>query len=266
MSARGGLLLIHGFTGHPRSWDPVLAALPGEQRRAARTLALPGHGQADEHAWAAGAAGFDQVVEAASSWLGPRAAGLHLCGYSMGARLGLALLLRRPGAFARATLIGVHPGLSSADERAARQEADAVWQTMLDQRGLDAFLDAWEAQPLFATQAHAPAAEQARQRELRHLHTAVGLAHALRVIGLGEMPDLRPRLGELSVPVDLVAGELDPRFAALAAGLAPGLPRGRHLTLPACGHNPLVERPAELAHILADEPTLQSNHTLEANP
>jgi 2-succinyl-6-hydroxy-2,4-cyclohexadiene-1-carboxylate synthase len=266
MSARGGLLLIHGFTGHPCSWDPVLAALPRERRQAARTLVLPGHGQPEEHAWTAGAAGFDQVVEAASSWLGPHASGLHLCGYSMGARLGLALLVRRPEAFARATLIGVHPGLSSADERAARQKADAAWQTMLEQRGLDGFLQAWEAQPLFATQVQAPAAEQARQRTLRRLHSARGLAHALRVIGLGEMPDLRPRLGALSLPVDLVAGQLDHRFAALAAELAPGLPRGRHLTLPACGHNPLVERPAELARLLADEPIEQSEHTVEATP
>ena len=71
-----------------------------------------------------------------------------------------------PVASPRAVLISVNPGIDDA-ERPARRAHDAAWARLLRERGLDAFLDAWEAQPLFATQARVRADLRAARRARR---------------------------------------------------------------------------------------------------
>jgi naphthoate synthase len=52
--------------------------------------------------------------------------------------------------------------------------------------------------------------------------------------------------------VALDTGELDVKFRAMAGELAALLPRARQVVLPGCGHNPVLERPAAVAHLLTD--------------
>ena len=71
----------------------------------------------------AGALRFEQEVDRiARGIVDAGLCGSYLCGYSLGARVALGLLARHAHRFAGATLIGVHPGLSSPDERAAERE------------------------------------------------------------------------------------------------------------------------------------------------
>ncbi|MCA9609695.1 MAG: alpha/beta fold hydrolase [Myxococcales bacterium] len=221
-------VLLHGFTGAPASWDAVAAKLPG------RVLApaLPGHGARPQPL-----EGWSAEIARLATWLeGEGVRGAHLVGYSMGGRLGWHLL-DRDDLFARATLIGAHPGLDDAAARAERRAADARWVALLETEGLDAFLAAWEALPLWDTQRRLPAHLADRQRALRHSHTARGLAEALSALGLAEMP-ARPRA---RVPVKLVVGALDAKHRAIAEGLdAP-------LALVAdTGHNVVLEAPSAL--------------------
>src|SRR6185369_6950562 len=74
-------------------------------------------------------------------------------GYSLGARVALGLVATRRAA--RAILVSVNPGLAEA-ERPARRASDAAWARMARARGIDDFVDAWEAQPLFETQQRVP--------------------------------------------------------------------------------------------------------------
>lgn len=251
---RGGegraLVFLHGFTGAPASWQPVIHALP--EATAAAGLALPGH-----HPRVPVVPGFEANVDRMASAL--EAAGLggcHLVGYSLGARTALGLALRHPRLVGRVSLVGAHPGLHSVHERRLRVDKDRGWIDLLRHRGLDAFLDAWERQPIFATQGGLSADMLARQRRTRAAHDPEALARSLEHMGLGVMPDYGSRLVELSMPVAWIAGEQDEKFARLARAAAERLASaGRRATLalvPGSGHNVPLERPIELAALLSD--------------
>lgn len=247
--ARSPLVLLHGFTGAPPSWERVVATL--STPRAAAALALPGH-----HPAAPVAAGFDANVDwVADQLTRARLDGCHLVGYSLGARTALGLALRHPRIPARLTLIGVHPGLDAAAERARRVDSDRGWIELLRTRGMRAFVDAWERIPLFATQEQqAPVAARARQRNIRLGHDPEGLARSLEHMGLGVMPHYGAHLADLAMPVTLVAGARDSKFAALAHTAAAHMARARVELVPGCGHNLLLEAPAAVAGLVSSAP------------
>src|SRR5690606_10540568 len=113
-------------------------------------------------------------------------------GYSMGGRLALGVALAHPQLVERLVLVGASPGIADPGERAARRAGDEALARHLLAVGLDAFLDEWLAQPLFA----GLTADEA-QRSARRTNTADGLAAALRDLGTGTQPDLWPALDDL---------------------------------------------------------------------
>lgn len=244
------LVLLHGFLGAPASWAAVRAALPAGLE--VHALGLSGHGAPVVASW-------DDEIARLDGEISRIAAGrpLHLAGYSLGGRLAIGLLATRPERYAQATLVSAAPGLFDATARAARLEADAAWAARLRDQGLDAFLDAWEAQPLFASQAALSPEARAAWRALRRGHDPAALAVGLGALSLGAMPDYRAALSRLALPVRVVAGALDPKFCALAAQLCDLLPRARPVLLPGAGHNLPLEAPRALASTLdwsPDEP------------
>ncbi len=220
---------LHGFAGDPAAWQETLAALP---RHDPRAIALPGHGGGsvlptwDECLAAiAGAVGEVELV----------------VGYSLGARaaLGLAATGRVP----RAILVGVNPGIDDA-ERAARRASDAAWARLLRERGVAAFADAWEAQPLFATQARVPPGRRAARRARRLALDPEQLARSLEVMGLAAMPDYRRAAADPRIA--LIAGAEDARYLAIARGLSADA-----TAIEGSGHDPTLEQPARLAEAIA---------------
>ena len=63
-----------------------------------------------------------------------------------------------------------------------------------------------------------------------------GLAAALRGIGTGAMAPLWDRLGELTMPAVVLAGQRDAKFRALGERLAAGLPQADLLLARGAGH------------------------------
>lgn len=174
----------------------------------------------------------------------------HVIGYSLGARLALGLALRHPERVARLTLVSGSPGLESEAERSARRAADAAWIDLLLGRGLEAFVDAWQALPLWASQSTLPAEQRAEKRYERLGHDPAGLCRSLRATGLAEMPDYWPRLAEVGVPVRVLAGALDSKFEAIAQRMAKQLPRSTLEVVPRAGHDLLLERPDLITEVI----------------
>lgn len=262
------LVLLHGFTGAPESWGEVLELLNAPDGRPADAptgiLALHAIGH-DGTPGTAGVTTFEDELDRLAGEL--RARGVedaaHLAGYSMGGRLALGLLVRHPDLFASATLIGASPGLPDrteqgpperdpAAERRARADWDETWARLLEAEGLSTFVAAWEALPMFASQGELPPDSLKRQRRIRRAHDPRGLARSLRVIGLGRMPDYRPRLGEIDVPVRLVVGERDAKFRGLASEMAALIPRAEIVVVEGAGHNVVLERPDTVARLLRE--------------
>ena len=233
------IVALHGFTGSAESWRPFGPAL-GERARV-YAVTLPGHGPRSPVA-----EGFDANVDAIAAAI--TRAGLeqcHLLGYSLGARTALGIAARHPELARRLTLIGVHAGLATDAERQARRAADAAWIEMLRRDGIDAFVDAWQRQPIFASQTEgetrADLDRLRHQRTIRAGHDPFLLARSLEHMGLGAMPYYRAHLRAITMPVRLVAGELDARFRDLARALHGELPHAELVIAPGCGHNVLLE-------------------------
>ena len=238
--------MLHGFTGSPNSYSRIVRHL-GVGRRAL-IPALTGHG--DD--WRGRAAGsFEGEVT--------RLLALHseverprlLCGYSLGARVALGLLSRAPELFDGALLIGLHPGLDSTSAREERRALDARRARLLRERGLAAFIMEWEALPLFASQRALPRNLLDEQRRHRLAHDPEGLARSLEVLGLAEMPDYRPAMASLEVPITLMTGSLDLKFSKMANELADKNVHVRTQRVDGVGHNVLIEAPSDVATALA---------------
>ncbi len=241
-------VLLHGFAGAPASWAGVAAELARHGRVWAP--ALMGHAHAP-----VGARCFeDEVDRLAAAVADAGLAGAHLGGYSLGARIGFGLLSRHPQLFSRATLIGGHPGLAADDPaRAERAAADERWAKLAESAGAAEFARQWAQQPIFATQAELPAQQQATQRAIREAHDGRALAQAMRVLSLARMPDWRPHLAGLALPVTLMVGRRDAKFHALAQEAQTRLPCSRLLVVEGAGHNTLLEASAAVVSALLED-------------
>jgi 2-succinyl-6-hydroxy-2,4-cyclohexadiene-1-carboxylate synthase len=230
----GRVVLVHGFTQTLAAWTPV-----GERlgRRQVVRVDLPGHG---------GSGGVRVGFAEAAGLLGAAGGAGTYVGYSLGGRLCLRLALDRPDLVGALVLVGASPGIADPGQRAARRAADEALARELERDGVAAFLDRWLAGPLFAT---LPAHSAGRAGRLAN--TADGLAAALRRLGTGAQEPLWDRLTGLRPPALLVAGERDPKFAAIAREMAAAIgPSARVVLVPGAGHAVHLERPAELAALI----------------
>ena len=217
-------VFVHGFTQTPASWTPILDASPN-----AHAIALP-HDD-------------DFVGTALALADGTR----HTyVGYSQGGRLCLQLALDRPEVVDRLVLVSASPGIADPDERAARRDADELLAHEIERDGVDAFLERWLAQPLFATLPR----ERAGLDERRAGNTVAHLTHQLRVLGQGAQPSNWERLGELRMPVLLIVGGLDPKYVDIAQHMAERIAHVRVEVIPDAGHACHLEQPERVAHLL----------------
>jgi 2-succinyl-6-hydroxy-2,4-cyclohexadiene-1-carboxylate synthase len=234
------LVLLHGFTQTGRSWQPIAHALAGRYRAVAPDL--PGHGDFAERR-PASFAGSDAYLRALAD-----GRPITLAGYSMGGRVALHAALLLGPLVVRLVLIGASPGIADPAERAARAADDAALADRIEAIGIEAFVREWGAQPLFAGVPRG-VAELAGEDRLRN--TVSGLAAALRGLGTGVMPSLWDRLGELTIPVDLVVGERDEKFRGIAERMEAALPDARLHVVPGAGHAVHLEAPDAVVDVLA---------------
>jgi 2-succinyl-6-hydroxy-2,4-cyclohexadiene-1-carboxylate synthase len=238
--------LLHGFTGSPNSLHDIARALAAGGDTVLAP-ALVGHAGMDDPR----VDSFETEVDRLADELHLSGPGIHLVGYSLGGRLAIGLLCRHPELFAGATLISAQPGLPSDAERAERRRADERWCEMLEQQGIAAFVRAWEALPLFATQTSLPADVQEAQRAERLSQTPAGLARSLRLSGLGNMPSYWDDLPRVTIPTSLVVGEKDPKFVAIAERMQERLPRATLTVVADAGHNVVLEKPREVLAVIS---------------
>ena len=164
-------------------------------------------------------------------------------GYSMGARTALQIAVRHPGAVDALIVEGVTAGLDDLAERAARVESDERLADRIDAEGLESFVDFWQSIALWDPQAALPAEQLAALREQRLGSNPVGLANSFRGMGTGAQDPISARLGEVDVPVLLLAGSLDEKFTNIARDLANSLPDAEFVAIEGVGHAAHLEAP-----------------------
>lgn len=239
MSERPAILFLHGFTNTGASWGRVIAALGQPYRAIAPDLR--GHGTASARrpvTLAAVLCDLDALAPPSP---------FILCGYSQGGRIALHAALRWADRLDRLVLIGASPGLDGRRERLARRAADERLAAEVERATIEAFARRWAATPVLAGIAPELAAEAHADR-LRN--TPFGLAEALRGLGTGALPSLWGRLEELTMPITVVAGERDRKFAGIARQMAARLPAATVAIVPGAGHAVHLERPDAVAALL----------------
>jgi 2-succinyl-6-hydroxy-2,4-cyclohexadiene-1-carboxylate synthase len=230
------VVLLHGFAGTARHWDRVIAELPAG-RFAPVALNLTNADPLTPD-------GVTRLVSSATA-----AEPAIVVGYSMGGRLALHAALAIPDRVVRLVLISASAGIEDPTEREARRVADAALAEEIERTSIESFISRWRAQPLFA---HDPerVAEEIAADERRC--TPAGLAAMLRGLGPGTIAPMWDRLGELTMAVDVLAGELDPAYVVHGRRIAAGAGRSSFRCVPAVGHRVALQAPHEVARALGE--------------
>ena len=146
--------------------------------------------------------------------------------------------------------MGATAGIEDADERAKRRGADEELAAWIEEAPIEAVVDRWESQPVFADQ---PPELVAAQRPGRLRHDPRALAATLRSAGQGAMEPVWERLGALDLPLLAIAGERDERYADFGpADRRARSERACAAVVPGAGHAAQLEQPAAVAALVLD--------------
>ncbi len=234
---RGRLVLVHGFTQTMRSWDPLVAVLSDTFE--VKRVDVTGHGASSEVRLS-----FTETAAAIGEAGGPAT----YVGYSMGGRLCLQLALDRPDVVQALVLVGASPGLEDAGERAQRRTADVSRADDIERTGTADFIARWLAQPLFASFTPDPGDLRARLANSPH-----GLAAALRSLGTGVQEPLWSRLPTLTMPVLVVVGGADERYARIGRQMSDIIgDNAQVVSLVGAGHAAHLEEPLSFCRLLVE--------------
>lgn len=259
------LVLLHGFTGSTRSWQPLVPHLAAHSRVYA--IDLPGHGRTvppNDPARFAFTRVIDDLAAVAREMEIDRAV---WAGYSMGGRVALAVAIEHPALVAGLILESASPGLADPDARAERRWRDAELAETIEADGIPRFVADWERLPLWASQASLAEETRLLQRGIRLSNAPRGLAGSLRGMGTGSQPSYWERLSDLEQRVLLLAGQDDTKFSKIAIEMNESLPNSHLEIVPDAGHNIHLERPQQylklVSQFMNDLPTSNTIVTRE---
>jgi 2-succinyl-6-hydroxy-2,4-cyclohexadiene-1-carboxylate synthase len=229
------IVLVHGFTQTSRCWGPEAADLARDHE--VIRVDAPGHGRS---------AGVLAGLRTGGRLIADQGGRATYLGYSMGARFCLHVALTNPELVAGLVLIGGTAGIEDPVERAARRQQDLRTGERIAAEGLTSFLDAWLDQPLFAR-----LPPERAFREERLANTVEGLRSSLDQAGTGSQDPAWHKLARLDMPVLVVAGALDDKFATLAQRMAAAIGDNASLALiPDAGHAAHLEQPEAFLQVL----------------
>lgn len=236
------IVLLHGFTGDTTTMHELSARLDGCGRRL--LIDVIGHGKSDAPDWRTYAMedAVGQIEDIAHTLDEPPV----LIGYSMGARVAVAAAASGMPLRGLVT-IGGRAGIADAEKRMLRQCTDNALADEILDRGIDWFVEYWERQPFYASQAALGDGHLEAARHQRLGNTPDALAASLRGMGVGVQEPLHHKLSSISCPTLVIHGELDVPFRVHANELADGIPGAELSIVPVAGHAAHVEAPAETA-------------------
>ena len=235
------LLALHGFTGSIQTWQSFSRAAQTDFTVVA--VDLPGHGASDspqdsrlytmERHVQALADILDRLGLERVAWLG----------YSLGGRIALSAAVALPERTTGLVLESASPGIASEEERQQRIGDDEALADWIVEVGVERFVEYWGSIPLWQSQRRLPPAIHDGLKAQRLGNNPCGLANSLRGVGTGAQPPLHDRLGEITSPALLIAGEEDGKFIGVAREMRQAIPTSRLETVAEAGHAVHLEQP-----------------------
>lgn len=228
------LCFVHGFTQTRASWQPVISHL--SHSYSCTAVDAPGHGESVN--------GCLTLTECGNEIAAVMTPGT-LIGYSMGARMALHAALQHPEKVRRLVLISGTAGIDDVEERTLRVCNDEKLAEHIRDVGLATFIDEWLGNPMFSGLDREKAQINERLR-----NTPEGLADSLRFAGTGTQDPLWDRLAELSIPVLIITGAEDKKFADLGMRLHQGIATSTLKVVNGAGHTVHLEQTEQCVEIL----------------
>ena len=243
------IVLVHGITLGVATWAPQLRALPG------RVVAVSQRGHGQSRAGAEGY-GFDRLgTDLLEVLAALEVRDAVVVGHSMGGMIVQQLAVERPVDLERhvrrLVLVATGPGpVAPVQVRALATAGTTRLLAVAERRGqapLPQSVSVWAARSAFGA-APSPA-DVTLLRQMLDAMAPAGLAGLLpHLLAF----DVRDRLGSVRLPVHAVVGTRDvltpPRTARAIASRVPG---AGLTVLRGCGHMVMLERPEELAYVVA---------------
>lgn len=233
------LLLLHGAAGSHLVWPGPLRRLPQTRVLA---LDLPGHGRSDPP----GRRAIDHYATAVTDFLAAIGSPpVVLAGHSMGAAIALTAAVDAPPALRGLVLMSAGPRMPVNDT--------LLGGVLSDFKRAAGFIVAYGF-------ADAPDALRDKVRQ--------GILSAGAMTTYGDFLacsrfDARPRLPGVNVPALVIGGAVDRMIPpAQADALAAGLSLGRRERVEGAGHFVMLERPDEVAALVARFMASLSNHSI----
>jgi 2-succinyl-6-hydroxy-2,4-cyclohexadiene-1-carboxylate synthase len=223
------VLFIPGFMQRGDAWRPVAELLP--ERYPSRLL---------DHAEHSFEGRMREIADSGAD---------VLVGYSLGGRLALRAALRSPDAYKALVLVGSTAGIEEGPMRSHRAEADEKLASWMEAMPIADIVGLWERQPLFADQSDLLVESQ---RGGRMSHDPRSLALLLRTAGQGVLEPVWHELPALEVPLLAIAGARDEGYTAAAKRMARAAPNARAAIVEDAGHAPQLQRPDEVARLIAE--------------
>ena len=247
--ARPPLILLHGITGHARTWDTLATALA--DRWHVLALDQRGHGDSEpapDGDYTVGAMADD--LEAFADALGYRR--FTLLGLSMGGRVAMGFAGAHPERVERLVIVDIAPEIHPPGMARIR--------TMIANAPESIESEEWAEETAMAANPRADVAElrhrikHALKREPDGTLTwkyARDLREMMRRGGRREPMDLWERLTHITCPTLLVRGaESDVLSPELAARVVASLRDGRLVEVPDAGHTVPGDRPAQFVEVV----------------
>ncbi len=202
------IVFLHGFLGSVNEYLKVASFLPYQTE----LLSLPNHGCSDANV------DFSNV----NSWLEEQLITLKvkecvLYGYSLGGRIALnyALNQERPKIKIRGLIIeSANIGLVDKEQKNLRLKNDKEWAQKFSSQDMQATLQEWYEQPLFAN-----LSQEDKEFLVRSKKSLSGkkMAECLVNLSLAKMPFMGEKLKQSNLPIKYLYGEKDEKFSLVAS-------------------------------------------------
>jgi 3-oxoadipate enol-lactonase len=239
------VVLIHAGVADLHSYDGVAGRLPGHT---VIRYDLRGFGASP-----APDAPFSHLADLVAVLDGLGVGRTALVGNSFGGYVALTFAVTHPGRVTRLALFA--SALDGWEWGADMESYNEAETAALDSGDLDAAVrvneDMWVRGPARGWNLELRALSAALRPALRVSLANQKTAGELEIDDDG--PSVDERLGAVAAPTLAVSGGADlPAFDAIARHIAARVPHGRYATIPGAGHLLPLERPAEVAALIAD--------------
>ena len=233
------ILFIHGFTGSSKSWKKIRENL----NYPSLAVDIPGHAKSTFNNLNEDYYFKDFTNELYLSLLSINIKKIHLCGYSMGARLALAFTSKYPNFVKTLILESGTVGISDTEEKDEIRNKD-LNKSMRIKENLNEFIKDWEGNALFDQQLSRNKEGFINQRQIRLAHDKIQLSKSIEVFSKGNMPYLLNSYVKLSLPIIIINGKDDRKYIKEGRVMLNANDNSKQYIIDEAGHNVHLDNPS----------------------